>query len=258
MQAESYEKAISVAVITFNEEDRLPDCLASAAFADDLVVVDSGSTDRTLEIAENFGARVFKKSWSGFGAQKQFAIEQCQGQWILILDADERIPPETAEEITKISQTQITFKGYSIARKNYFLDRWIKHAGWWPDRTVRLFCKNSGRMSGQRVHEALRIEGPVTDLQNPMIHYPFRNLHHMMEKMDRYSSAGAKDLYKAGKKSSIIKACARAVWAIVYNYFLRGGFLDGGPGLVIAVSDAANIFFKYAKLNEMRKNSALS
>ena len=256
MQYGHYKKTISVAIITLNEEDRLPDCLASVAFADDVVVVDSGSTDQTIEIAENFGARVFKKAWSGFGAQKQFAIEQCQGQWILILDADERIPKETAEEITKISQTPISFKGYSIARKNYFMNRWIKHAGWWPDRTIRLFCRDSGCMSNKQVHETMEVDGPVIDLQNPIIHYPFRDLHHLMGKMDHYSSAGARDLYKANKKSSIIKAGLRASWSILYNYLIRGGFLDGGPGLIIAISDAANIFFKYTKLVEMKKNSA--
>jgi glycosyltransferase involved in cell wall biosynthesis len=247
-----HPNTISAAVITLNEEDRLPACLASARiFAQDIVVVDSGSTDKTLEIAQEYGARIFKKDWHGFGAQKQFAIEQCQGQWIIILDADERVPPETAAEITQICQAPAASEAYSISRKNYFMGRWLKHAGWWPDRTIRLFRKGCGRMPEQQVHESLEIKGRVEYLQNPIIHHPFRNLQHMMDKMNQYSSAGARELYNSGHKSSILKAYSRAAWAILYNYFLRGGFLDGGPGLVIAVSDAANIFFKYAKLREL-------
>jgi glycosyltransferase involved in cell wall biosynthesis len=255
MRNSDHPNTISAAVITFNEEDRLSSCLASASvFAKDIVVVDSGSTDTTVNIAQEFGARIFQKDWQGFGPQKQFAIEQCRGQWIIILDADERVPPETAAEITRICQDPTAVEAYSIARKNYFMGRWLRHAGWWPDRTIRLFHKGCGRMPEQKVHESLEITGRVANLQNPIIHYPFRDLRHMMEKMNHYSSAGARELYNSGHKSSILKAWSRAAWTIFYNYFLRGGFLDGGPGLIIAVSDAANIFFKYAKLLEMNKN----
>ncbi|HFQ80022.1 MAG TPA: glycosyltransferase family 2 protein [Desulfobacterales bacterium] len=254
MQKENHQILISAAIITLNEADRLTDCLTSIrTFVQDIVVVDSGSTDETINIAKNLGARIFKKEWRGFGPQKQFAIEQCRGQWIIILDADERVPAETAAEITRITQSPGTFEAYSIARKNYFMGRWLKHAGWWPDRTVRLFRKGCGRMPERQVHESLKVKGQVANLQNPIIHYPFRDVRHMMEKMNQYSSAGARELRKSGHKSSITKACSRAVWAILFNYFLRGGFLDGGPGLVIAVSDATNIFFKYAKLLEMNK-----
>ncbi len=249
------KKNLSIAIITQNEEDRLPDCLRSTAFADEVVVVDSGSTDRTVEIAEDFGARALVHGWQGYGLQKQFAIEQCQGDWILVLDADERIPAKTASEIAGITKNITSSSVYSIPRKNYFMDRWIKHAGWWPDRTVRLFRRNSARMSADRVHESLQIDGRAAVIRNPLIHYPFRDLRHMMDKMNHYSSAGALDLYEAGVKASIIKASGRAMWTVFYNYLLRGGFLDGGPGFVLTVSDAANIFFKYVKL--MEKHRAL-
>lgn len=253
MRCASVGKKLSIAIITKNEEERLPDCLRGTRFADEVVVVDSGSTDRTMEIAQDFGARTFVRDWQGYGPQKQFAIEQCGGDWILILDADERIPAQTADEIVQITNNITSCSAYSIPRKNYFLGRWIRHAGWWPDRTVRLFRRSSARMSADRVHESLQVNDRVAEMHSPLIHYPFRDLRHMMDKMNHYSSAGALDLYEAGVKASIIKAAGRAMWTVLYNYLLRGGFLDGGPGFVLAVSDAANIFFKYVKLMEKHR-----
>ncbi|MFW8601938.1 glycosyltransferase family 2 protein [Desulfobacterota bacterium M19] len=248
------KKNLSIAIITKNEEDRLPDCLRSTAFADEVVVVDSGSEDRTVEIAEGFGVRTFIHDWQGYGPQKQFAIDQSQGDWILVLDADERIPVKTAHEIVQIIKSSPSCSAYSIPRKNYFMNRWIKHAGWWPDRTVRLFRRNSAWMSTDRVHESLQINDQAAVMRNPIIHYPFRDLRHMMDKMNHYSSAGALDLYDAGVTASITKASGRAMWTILYNYLLRGGFLDGGPGFILAVSDAVNIFFKYVKLIEKHRS----
>ena len=244
---------LSVAIITLNEEDRLADCLKSANFADDIVVVDSGSDDQTVAIAESFGARVFEEPWQGFGPQKQFAINKCLHEWILILDADERLPQETEAEIRAIIAEPVVCQAYSISRKNYFFGRWIRHAGWWPDRTVRLFRKGMAHMPPQRVHESLQVEGTVAEMRHPLIHFPFRDLRHMMLKMDQYSTAGAEGLFEARESASTSKAASRAGWALIYNYCFRGGFLDGGPGLIIAVSDAMNIFFKYAKLKEMNE-----
>jgi len=242
---------ISVAIIALNEEDRLPACLATLDFADEVVVVDSGSSDRTVEIAKQSGAKVFNNAWQGFGAQKQFAIDQCRCEWILIVDADERLPPETVKEIQKTVQSSI-YSAHSLPRKNFFMGCWIRHAGWWPDRTVRLFKKGTAHMPPKLVHESLVIKGAVGELVNPLVHIPFRNLAHMLKKMDTYSSAGAKELYQKGECSSYCKAFFRAAWAFFYNYLVRRGILDGGPGLVIAVSDAVNKFFKYVKLREMR------
>ncbi|HFQ80646.1 MAG TPA: glycosyltransferase family 2 protein, partial [Desulfobacterales bacterium] len=203
------KKKLSIAIITHNEEERLPDCLHSAAFADEVVVVDSGSTDRTLEIAESFGAKVFNESWRGFGAQKQFAIEQCAGDFILLLDADERLPPETAAEIKDILNAA-SCEAYSLPRKNYFLNRWIRHAGWWPDRSTRLFKRGNASMPPQLVHESLRVQGRTGELACPIIHYPFRDISQMMLKMDKYSTAGALELHSKGVGSSYSKAVFRA------------------------------------------------
>lgn len=243
---------LSVAIIAKNEEDRLPECLASVAFADEVVVVDSGSTDRTVEIAREFGAVVHVESWQGFGRQKQLAIDRCRHDWVLVLDADERVSPEAEEEIRDMLAAG-TCVAYSFPRKNYFCGRWLKHAGWWPDRVVRLFRKDSARMSERSVHESLEVHGPVGDLRQPLIHYANKGLAQTLSKVNHYSSAGANELFAQGKSASIIKALLRAAWSFLHNYILRGGFLDRGEGFVMAVSDFMNVFFKYAKLRELQK-----
>lgn len=240
-----------MAIITLNEEERLPGCLASVAFATQVVVVDSGSTDRTTSIAKEFGAEVYDEPWQGFGRQKQLAIDRCNQEWILVLDADERVSDDAQQEIIKVIATAAPNVAYSLPRRNYFCGRWIKHMGWWPDGVVRLFRKGAARMSDRLVHEALEVDGPVGELSQPLIHYTNRSLSQTLSKINRYSSAGAEQLYSKGIKASAIKAFARASWAFAHNYFIRGGFLDGGEGLILAVSDFMNVFFKFAKLREM-------
>jgi len=241
---------LSVAIITFNEEDRLSDCLASLSFASDVVVVDSGSKDRTVDIAEEYGARVFLQPWLGFGPQKQFAIDKCDHEWVLVLDADERIPGETAEAISA-AITGEGFEGYSLPRKNVFSGRWIKRMGWWPDRVVRLFHKTAGRMSEHLVHEAVLVEGRVGEIKDPIIHLTNRDLRQTIEKINKYSTIGAEELFVKKRKVNVFTPIMRGGWAFFYNYFFRFGFLDGYQGLVVAVSDCVNKFFKYAKLKEM-------
>lgn len=242
--------ALSIAIITLDEEERLPGCLNSLAGIDDIVVVDSGSSDGTVAIAEQFGARVFQEPWRGFGPQKQFAIDQCRNEWVLILDADERIPPGTMAEIAAILRKP-AYDAYTIPRKNYFSGKWIRGMGWWPDRVIRLFRKQKGRMSERQVHESVVVKGKAGSLSNPLIHLTNRNLRQTLEKLNRYSTIGAEELYQRGVRSSILKAVLRGGWAIFYNYFFRLGFLDGPQGIVVAVSDGVNIFYKYAKLQEM-------
>ncbi|MDH4321356.1 MAG: glycosyltransferase family 2 protein [Desulfobulbaceae bacterium] len=242
---------LSVAIITKNEEERLADCLASVAFADDVVVVDAESHDRTQEIAKNAGARLFVEPWRGFGPQKQFAIDQCRHLWVLVLDADERIPPETVVEITTLLGGEPMHVAYSLPRKNFFSGRWIRHAGWWPDRVVRLFRKDCNRMSAHLVHESIQVGGSVGELVNPIVHLTNRNLRQTMDKVNHYSTAGAEEMFACGETASIFKAVARGGWAFLYNYLFRLGFLDGGQGLVIACTDGINKFLKYAKLHEM-------
>lgn len=243
---------LSVAIITKNEEDRLPDCLASVAFAAEVVVVDSGSTDRSVEIARAFGAVVYEEEWQGFGRQKQLAIDRCRHDWVLVLDADERVGAESRQEISEILVAGSSV-AYSFPRKNYFCGRWLKHAGWWPDQVVRLFRKDSARMSERSVHESLEVHGPVGILRHPLVHYANKGLAQTLNKVNQYSSAGADELFAQGKTASVAKAFLRAAWAFFYNYILRGGFLDRGEGFIMAVSDFMNVFFKYAKLRELQK-----
>jgi glycosyltransferase involved in cell wall biosynthesis len=241
---------LSVAIITLNEEERLAECLTSVAFADEVVVVDSGSTDSTVAIAEAHGARVVRREWLGFGRQKQFAIDQCRNQWVLVLDADERIPAATAREIAAALEHP-AYAAYSLPRQNFFCGRWLKRAGWWPDRVVRLFDKAKARMSDRLVHEGLVVDGPVGALQGAIVHHANRDLSHTLAKINSYSSAGAAELARAGRRGSLVQATGRASWAFVHNYLLRRGFLDGREGFLQAVCDAVNIFFKYAKLWEL-------
>lgn len=247
---------LSVAIITKNEETNLRSCLQSIVFADQIVIVDSGSTDATLQIAEEFGCEIYRESWYGFGPQKQIAIDKCRNPWILVLDADERIPSETAEVIKNIiNNPNVKESGFSFPRKNFFQGCWIKHAGWWPDRIVRLFRKKAGRMTKSAVHEAVEVDGLIGDLDVPIEHFTESRLSNILQKIDKYSSLGAEEAFREGKRSSAISAFFRAFLTFVQDYILRGGVLDGMPGLTLAVTDSVNKFFKYAKLSELTRKS---
>jgi glycosyltransferase involved in cell wall biosynthesis len=246
---------LSVAIITKNEAENLPGCLASVTFARQIVVVDSGSTDATVKIASDFGCQVFEESWRGFGPQKQLALDRCTEPWVLVLDADERIPPETANMIAGIVAGDSGPDGYSFPRRNYFQGRWIRHAGWWPDRVVRLFRRGRGRMTEAKVHEAVVVDGPLAALDSPIDHLTESRLDRILQKIDRYSTLGAEEAFAAGKRSSVWSACMRAKLTFLQGYILRGGFLDGPQGLTLAVTDAVNKFFKYAKLAEMNRRA---
>lgn len=244
---------LSVAMITQNEAENLPRCLESIAFAQQIVVVDSGSTDRTIEVARSFGCEVFIEPWrGGFGAQKQFALDRCRHRWILLLDADERIPPGTTHVIKDIVATPVpAAAGYSFPRKNFFQGRWIKHAGWWPDRIVRLFQKDLGRMTEAIVHEAVRVDGPVIALDAAIEHYTESRLSPLLLKIDKYSTLGAQDAFAAGRRSTTSAALGRACATFLQDYLLRLGLLDGPQGMTLAMADAVNKYFKYAKLAEL-------
>lgn len=247
---------LSVAIITKNEEERLADCLASVAFATEVVVVDSGSSDRTVEIARAFGAVVYEEPWLGFGRQKQLTIDRCSQPWVLVLDADERVTPELAAEIRAVLAGAPTATAWSMPRKNLFCGRWLKHAGWWPDRVVRLFRRGSARMSDRLVHEALEVDGAVAELSGALLHLTTQSLSQRLEKVNAYSTASAAELFAKGEEASAFKAFCRAGWSFCYNYIFRGGFLDGGEGAIMAVADSMDVFFKYSKLRELQKGKS--
>jgi len=178
---------LAVAIITKNEEENIRSCLQSISFADQVVIVDSGSTDATLAIAAEFGCEIYSEQWHGFGPQKQLAIERCRQPWILVLDADERIPSDTADIIKKIvTDSNVKEEGFSFPRKNYFQGRWIKQAGWWPDRIVRLFRKEAGRMTEAFVHESVVVKGMVGTLDVPIEHFTESSLSKIIQKIDKF------------------------------------------------------------------------
>jgi glycosyltransferase involved in cell wall biosynthesis len=245
---------LSVAIITKNEVANLPGCLESVSFARQIVVVDSGSDDGTPEIARGFGCDVFIEDWKGFGRQKQAAIDRCREPWVLVLDADERIPPETQAAIRGVvSSGGEAAQGYSFPRKNFFQGRWVRHMGWWPDRITRLFRRGMGRMTDVPVHEAVEVDGRVVPLESPIEHFTESRLSEILKKIDRYSTLAAEEAFREGRRSSVWGALARAELTFIQNYVLRLGFLDGSQGLVLSVTDAVNKFFKYAKLSELNR-----
>ncbi len=247
------EVPLSVAIITKDEADNLAGCLQSVDFAGQIVVVDGGSSDDTAAIAASFGCEVFQEEWRGFGPQKQLAVDRCRHAWVLILDADERLPRETAEAIKEIVCNSPIAAGYSFPRKNYFQGRWIRHAGWWPDRVVRLFRKERGRLSTALVHEGLEIDGRVIPLVLPLEHFTESRLGAVLKKIDHYSTLGAQEAFLSGKKATVWGAACRACLTFFQGYILRLGFLDGPQGFTLAITDAVNKFFKYAKLAELHK-----
>jgi len=247
------ESPLSVAIIAKNEAENLRACLESVSFAMQIVVVDSGSTDDTMRIATDYGCETYQEKWRGFGPQKQLAIERCKAPWVLLLDADERIPAETARVIFDVINSDKNNVGCSFPRRNYFQGRWIKHAGWWPDRIVRLFKNGSGRMDGAMVHEAVVVTGEIEHLDVPIDHYTESRLDRILMKIDNYSTIGAQEAFAAGQRATIGGAFIRAKLTLVQDYLLRGGFLDGQQGLTLAVTDSVNKFFKYAKLAELSR-----
>lgn len=256
MQVESTTLPISAAIITKDEENKLPDCLKSISFVDDIVVVDSGSTDNTVEIAKSFGARVFIEPWRGFSGQKQFAVDQAEHDWVLLLDADERIPPATAQHLNKIVQSsQPGISGYTLRRKNFLHGRWIKHCGWWPNRILRFVDRTKGSFDGKEIHESWVTDGPVQTLDIDIHHLSFRNYSEMITKLEDYTTISAKELYDQGRRTNALVPVGRGVWMFLKVYILQQGFRDGFDGLVISFMHAAGSFLKHAKHLELSKSN---
>ena len=247
--------SLSVAIITKNEEKNLPECLKSVSFADDVVVVDSGSTDGTVEIAQEFGCRVFIEDWKGDGPQKNSAIEKCIYDWVLIIDADERVPAETKKRIMQIIRDNGE-KGDAISfpRKNFFRGRWIKHCGWWPDTVIRLVKKNQGRFESI-THGKWRTSGTVVAVNSPIEHFIFHNYADMLNVLEVRSTDMARELYDEGRRANALTPLIHGFAMFTKVYFLRLGFLDGFDGFVIATTRAGGTFFKYAKLLELQSKN---
>jgi glycosyltransferase involved in cell wall biosynthesis len=239
---------LAVAIITLDEERRLPACLESVRFADEIVVCDSGSADRTLEIAAAFGARTYRDAWRGFAAHKSLAVERCGQPWVLVLDADERVPPALRAEIEAVLRADGPADGYTIGRRNYFLGSWIRHGGWSPDRSVRLIRQGRGRFLPRAVHEAIEVQGRLEALREPMEHYSYDSVGDYLRRMERYAALAAAEMHAAGRRCRVTDLTLRPVWTFLRMYLLQRGCLDGRPGLILAGLYAGYTFAKYAAL----------
>lgn len=240
--------SLSVTVITKNEAHNIEACLRSVMFADQLVVLDSGSTDDTAAIARSLGAEVVcSADWQGFGIQKNRALALARCDWVLSLDADERVTPELQAEI-QATLNAPAFDVYALPRLSSYCGQYMRHSGWYPDRVTRLFRRQAAQFSEDLVHERVVTSRPVGQLHSPMLHESFRNFEAVLDKANRYSTAGALSLFSKGKQASLGKALGHGLWAFIRTYFLRCGFLDGRMGLVLAISNAEGTYYRYLKL----------
>lgn len=247
---------LSAIIITRNEAAHIGDCLDSLAFADEIIVLDSGSSDDTCAIAQARGARVQTTSdWPGFGPQKNRALDLATGDWVLSLDADERVPPELARTILRTLEAP-TAQAYQIARLSSFCGRWIRHSGWWPDYVVRLFRRGAGRFSDAPVHERVLVATPVATLPGHLLHYPYASLEVFIDKLNRYSSEAARAAHARGRRTSVLGPFGHGFWTFLRHYVWRRGFLDGWQGLLLAGMAATGSFFRYAKLFWLRRSQA--
>jgi glycosyltransferase involved in cell wall biosynthesis len=240
---------LSVITLALNEEHNIGECLETVKWADEIIVVDSGSTDRTVEIARRYTVKVLTVEWKGYGATKNYALKQTTGDWILWLDADERVPSALATEIQEVLRNgSPSYDGYSIARRAYFLGRWIKHCGWYPGRVTRLFRKEKSSFTESNVHEQIIVDGKIGALSNDLLHFTDPDLHHYFQKFNRYTTLAAQDLLNAGKKFFLYDLLIRPPFLFFKMYVLRAGFLDGMQGFVLCVVSSLYVFTKYAKL----------
>jgi len=239
---------LSVIIITHNEAQNIAECLGSVSFADEWIVLDSGSTDDTREIARGLGARVaVSDGWPGFGPQKNAALDLATGDWVLSLDADERVTPELAQEIRAVMTDPQGLDAYDMPRLSSFCGKFLRH-GWYPDRVLRLFRRGQARFSDDQVHERVITAGPHGQLGNHLLHYTYPDLDSAIAKMNRYSTDSARMLKVRGRKASIGTAIGHGLWTFIRIYVFKRAFLDGKHGFVMAVTHAAGSFYRYAKI----------
>ncbi len=243
---------ISVVVITHNEEKRLEAALKSVAdIASEIVVVDRFSDDDTVKVAKKYTDLVFQRKWTNFSDQKNFGNSKTSFPWILSLDADERVSPELREEILELKEGEPACSGFSMPRQTYYLGRWIRHGGWYPDRKLRLFLKSKGHWEGEYVHETLVIEGTVNNLKGSLHHFTYRNIRDHLERINTFSDLGAQKLYAQKKKCHWYHLALVPFLNFLKSYFWRVGFLDGFAGFVVSTLHGYSVFIRYAKLKEI-------
>ncbi len=243
---------LSAVLIAQNEEATIAEALASVSFCEEVVLVDSGSTDRTREMAEAAGARVLVNApWPGFVAQRDFAVRAARHDWVLALDADERVGPQLRQEILQLRETGLACAGYRIPRVALYLGRWIRGTDWYPDWQVRLFDRTRASWEGDLVHESVVVRGPVGRLRGDLEHRPYADISDHLRKIDAYTTLWARQAQAAGRRTNILDMSAGASWAFFRNYVLKRGFLLGAAGFIVSVLNTHYTFAKLAKLREL-------
>ena len=242
---------LTVTVITRNESANIDAALASVSWADEIVVVDAESTDGTADLARRHTARVEVRPWPGFSAQKNYAASVASHDWILSLDADERVPPPLAAEIQALLSAEPPVRGYRIPRISHYLGRWIRGTDWYPDYQLRLYDRRAGEWNGRRVHESVRLNGQPGLLKHDLHHYPYRDISHHLATIDRYTTLAAEQMQVDGHIPSIAGVALHPPFAFLRNYVLRGGFKIGSAGLIVSILNSYYVFLKLAKAREM-------
>ena len=239
---------LSVIIITKNEAENILACLESVAWADEIIVVDSGSTDATAGICRELGAKIYVHDWPGFGAQKNRALGYATNEWVFSIDADERITPELRASIEAVLRKGDACSAYRISRLSSYCGRFMRHSGWHPDHIVRLFKRAAARFSDDLVHESVEVQGSIGMLSGELLHYSYMNLEQTLDKLNSYSTAAARVQQQRGKQGGLATAVAHGLWSFIRTYFLRAGFLDGREGFMLAVLNAEHSYYRYLKL----------
>jgi glycosyltransferase involved in cell wall biosynthesis len=243
---------VTAVVITLNEAANIAAALASIAWADEILVVDSGSTDDTVPLARKAGARVEVRAWPGYSAQKNYAASIASHDWILSLDADERVTPALADEITRLLASEPPRRGYRVPRISHYLGRWIRGTDWYPDYQLRLYDRRAGRWNGRVVHESVALDGEPGVLTSDLQHHPYRDISHHLATIDRYTTLAAGQMREDGRIPSLAAVALHPPFAFLRNYILRRGFLNGGAGLTVSILNSYYVFLKLAKAREPR------
>jgi glycosyltransferase involved in cell wall biosynthesis len=242
---------ISVTIVTKNEEKNIRAALESVKNGTEIIIVDAFSTDRTLEICREYTDKIYQEEWKGYAKQKQLAIERAESPWVFILDSDERFTRPLWEEIERTIRSGDTYSGFYVPRKNIFLGKWIRHGGWWPDYTLRLFLRDNAAIEERKVHEKVIVRGKTGYLKNHIEHYSYRTISDYLKKMDIYSTLSAEDLQRKNIKPGVMKLVVNPLATFFKMFFLRFGFLDGIYGLILAILYSQYTFLKYLKLWEI-------
>ncbi|MCX5838722.1 MAG: glycosyltransferase family 2 protein [Deltaproteobacteria bacterium] len=239
---------VAVTIITKNEVNFIRTCLDSVRWADEIIIVDSGSTDGTVEICREYTDQIMLADWPGFGPQKNRALARATSEWVLSLDADEHVSPQLKQEILSAISAPEAYAAFDLPRRSSYCGRRIRHSGWWPDYVTRLFRRGSARFSDDLVHEHLIVDGRIGRLREPLSHVAFENLENVLETMNHYSTLGARMMHNREKKGTMATAVLHGFWSFFNTYVVRAGFLDGREGFMLAVSNAEGTYYKYLKL----------